>query len=73
MYSVSPTDIESCHLQFLLLHIPGACSFVDLKTVDSQICQEFMKAARRRTSLHADAEYERCMTKAVLFQVPHNS
>ena len=70
MYSVSPSDVERYHLRLLLLHVPGACSFDDLKTVDGQVCQTFMEAARRRGLLLDDTEYERCMTEAVLFQMP---
>ncbi|CAF4809532.1 unnamed protein product, partial [Rotaria sp. Silwood1] len=70
MYSASPSDVERYHLRLLLLHTPGACSFNDLKTVDGQICQTFMEAAKRRGLLHDDTEYERCMAEAVLFQMP---
>ncbi|CAF3306522.1 unnamed protein product [Rotaria socialis] len=35
-----------------------------------QLCQTFIEAARRRGLLHDDTEYERCLTEAVLFQVP---
>ncbi|CAF5002532.1 unnamed protein product [Rotaria sp. Silwood1] len=70
MYSVSPSDVERYHLRLLLLHVPGACSFDDLKTVDGQVCQTFMEAARRRGLLLDDTEYERCMAEAVLFQMP---
>ena len=34
MYSVSPTDQERFYLRILLLHVPGAKSYTDLKTVD---------------------------------------
>ncbi len=62
-------NIERHHLRLLLLHTPGVCSFDDLKTVDGQICQTFMDAAKRRGLLGDDTEYERCMVEAVLFQM----
>ena len=34
MYSVSPKEHERFHLHVLLLHVPGATSFEDLKTVN---------------------------------------
>jgi hypothetical protein len=70
MYSVSPSDVEHYHLRLLLLYTPGACSFDDLKTVDGQICQTFMEATKRRGLLRDDTEYERCMSEAVIFQMP---
>ncbi|CAF4779599.1 unnamed protein product, partial [Rotaria sp. Silwood2] len=70
MYSVSPSDVECYHLRLLVLYTPGACSFDDLKTVDGQICQTFMEAAKRRGLLRDDTEYERCMSEAVIFQMP---
>ncbi|CAF1342415.1 unnamed protein product [Rotaria sordida] len=70
MYSVSPSDVERYHLRLLLLYTPGACSFDDLKTVDDQVCQTFMEAAKRQGLLRDDAEYERCISEAVILQMP---
>ncbi|CAF4426189.1 unnamed protein product [Rotaria sp. Silwood2] len=70
MYSVSPSDVERYHLRLLLLYTPGACSCDDLKTVDGQVCQTFMEAAKRRGLLCDDTEYERCMSEAVIFRMP---
>ncbi|CAF1955608.1 unnamed protein product [Rotaria magnacalcarata] len=70
MYSVSPRDTERYHLRLLLLHAPGGCSFEELKTVDNEICQTFMDAAKRRGLLCDDTEYERCIAEAVIFQMP---
>ena len=70
MYSVSPSGVERYHLRLLLLHIPGVWSFDDLKTVDGQVCKKCMKAAKRRGLLRDDIEYERCMSKAVIVEMP---
>ncbi|CAF5054116.1 unnamed protein product [Rotaria sp. Silwood1] len=70
MYSVSPSVVERYHLRLLLLYTPGTCNFDDPKTVDGQICQTFMEAAKRRGLLRDDAEYERCNSEAVIFQMP---
>ncbi|CAF4341595.1 unnamed protein product [Rotaria sp. Silwood2] len=70
MYFVSPSDVERYHLRLLLLYTPGECSCDDLKTVDGQVCQTFMEAAKRRGLLCDDTEYERCMSEAVIFRMP---
>ncbi|CAF4263393.1 unnamed protein product [Rotaria sordida] len=69
MYSVSPSDVERYHLRLLLLYTPDACSSDGLKTVDGQVCQTFMEAAKRRDLLRDDTEYERCMSEVVIFQM----
>ncbi|CAF1613761.1 unnamed protein product [Adineta ricciae] len=70
MYSVSPSDIERYHLRLVLLNTPGASSFDDLKSIDGQVCEIFMQAAKLRGLLCDDTEYERCMSEAVIFQMP---
>ncbi|CAF2111767.1 unnamed protein product [Rotaria magnacalcarata] len=67
MYSISPRDTERYHLRLLLLRTSGACSFEKLETVDNEICQTFLDAARRRGLLCNDTEHERCVAKAVIF------
>lgn len=51
MYSVSPKDIERFHLRMLLNHVPGACSFEDLRTFDGVIYETFKEACRARQLL----------------------
>lgn len=70
MYSVSPSDIERYYLRLLLLNVPGACSFDDLKTVDEQICGTFFEACKKKGLLCDDAEYEKCLFEAITFQMP---
>ena len=70
MYSVSPSDVERYHLRILLLYTPGACSFDDLKKTDTEICQTFADAAKKRGLICDDTEYEKCMTEAIVFQMP---
>ncbi|CAF4681362.1 unnamed protein product [Rotaria sp. Silwood2] len=56
--------------QYLYHDIPHHFVFDDLKTVDDQVCQTFMEAAKRRGLLRDDTEYTRCMAEAVMFQMP---
>ncbi|CEP09527.1 hypothetical protein, partial, partial [Parasitella parasitica] len=68
MYTVSPRDIEKYHLRLLLLHIPGAISFEDLRTFEGQLYSSFQAAARARGLLADDSEWSAAMTEAALFQ-----
>ncbi|CEP18691.1 hypothetical protein [Parasitella parasitica] len=68
MYTVSPRDIEKYHLRLLLLHIPGAISFEDLRTFEGQLYSSFQAAARARGLLADDSEWSAAMTEADLFQ-----
>ena len=70
LVSVSATDVERFHLRMLLLHVAGAQSYDDIRTVDGQLCATFREAARRRGLLADDTEWERCMTEAALFRMP---
>ena len=70
MYSVSPRDIERFCLRLLLLHIPGAISFDDLKTVNGIIQADFKAAARLLGFFEDDAEWDRCLTEAAAIEMP---
>lgn len=51
MYTVSVSEGEQYYLRLLLLNIPGAKSFDDLKTVNNQLCTTFKEAATLRNLL----------------------
>ncbi len=70
MYSASPTDSERFHLRLLLLHVPGARSFEDLRTFDGQIVETFKEACRLRQLLEDDTEWDRALEEASTFQMP---
>ncbi|CEP10635.1 hypothetical protein [Parasitella parasitica] len=67
---VSPKDIEKFHLRILLLHVPGATSFQDLRTFEGQVHNSFRAAARTRGLLGDDNEWSAAMTEAALSQHP---
>jgi ATP-dependent DNA helicase PIF1 len=48
MYMVSPNEGERYYLRLLLLHVKGACSYEDIKTVNDKIYSSFKEAAIAR-------------------------
>ncbi|XP_021964240.1 uncharacterized protein LOC110859586 [Folsomia candida] len=71
MYSVSiASDPERYYLRLLLLHIKGATSFEDLRTIDGIICETFREAAERMGLLANDATWDNTLADAVLSSMP---
>ena len=70
MYAVSARDAEKFHLRLLLLHVPGATSFTDLRTVEGELCPTFREACIQRHLLVDDNEYDQAMAEASQFQMP---
>ena len=70
MYSVSPNDTEKFHLTLLLLHVPGAMSYTDLKTVNGVVCASFQDACIQSHLLTDDNEYSESIAEASNFQMP---
>ncbi|XP_076064960.1 uncharacterized protein LOC143039002 [Oratosquilla oratoria] len=58
MYSASPRNAEKFHLRMLLLHVPGATSFDDLKTAGGEQLPTFKDACIRWQLLEDDNELE---------------
>ena len=54
MYSISPTDPEKFYLRSLLLHVPGATCYDDLKMVDGLLVDSFREACIERHLLTDD-------------------
>ena len=67
---MSPADADKFHLRLLLLHVPGARSFTDLRTVNGGVCDTFRDACIQRHLLADDSEYNTAMTEASGFQMP---
>ena len=70
MYSVSPSDPEKFYLRLLLLHVPGAKRFDDLKMIEGTIAVSFREACIRNHLLTDDSEYIDALTEASGFQMP---
>ncbi len=70
MYSVSPKDMERYCLRLLLLHVPGATSFEDLRRFNGYFAPTFKEACLLRSLLQDDTEWHRTMEEASTFQMP---
>ena len=70
MYSVSPKQVEKFHLRLLLLHVPGATSFENLRTVEGNEMQTFKEACIRLRLLDDDAEIHNTLREAATFRMP---
>ena len=70
MHFVDPKNVELFFLRVLLLHVPNACSFDDLKCVDGQYFDTFREAAIARRLAREDDEWVSCMEEAVRFRAP---
>ncbi|ODM87033.1 ATP-dependent DNA helicase PIF1 [Orchesella cincta] len=70
MYAVSPKDMERYCLRLLLLHIPGARSFEDLRTINGTLCETFQDAAKLLNLLEDDNTWIKAMEEAAIYQMP---
>lgn len=70
MYSVSPRDDERFYLRLLLLHVKGARSFEDLRSIDGTMYNTFREAADARNLIANDTEWQRCLAEAVTSEMP---
>ncbi|XP_058793045.1 uncharacterized protein LOC131665274 [Phymastichus coffea] len=70
MYSVSPTQLELFHLRLLLLHVKGAKSYNDLKTVDNVLHPSFTAACLALGIIEDDDEWNKAMREAVSWMMP---
>lgn len=68
--AASPRNIERFHLRLLLLHVKGATSYEDLRTVDGVVCQTFVQACVLRGITTDDSEWDRTLEEAVTWQFP---
>ena len=71
MYHVSPRDIERYCLRMLLLHVPGACSFENLRTVNGHTYGSFKEACIALDIFSDDTEWHNALTQASLLNMPY--
>ena len=68
MYSVNPKEHERFYLHVLLLHVPGATSYEDLKTMNGYTAITFHEACKLMYLLDDDAEWDNaCITRSLHF------
>ena len=65
-----PRDVERYHLRILLLNVPGALSFDDLRTVDRVVHPSFQEACKARYLIHHDSVWEQTIQEACVAGLP---
>ncbi|XP_047136847.2 uncharacterized protein LOC124813603 [Hydra vulgaris] len=70
MYIVSPIG-EIFYLRMLLLHVRGAVSFEDLRTVNGTVFNTFREACSQLGLLQDDAEWRNTLTEAAATRLPN--
>ena len=70
IYNVSPNDVERFHLRILLLNVPGATSFGDLKTFEGHQYLSFAEVCRARQLTQNDDQWEETMREGSLTHMP---
>ena len=71
MYLCNPSEGERFYL-LLLLHVKGACDYQDLLTFDGTVFNSFKEAAKARSLLEDDREWEKCLDDAVMVKMPQS-
>jgi len=61
IYTVSPREGERYFLRMLLLHVKGATSYRNIRTVDGEECESFRQACNRLGLLAQDTEWKRAL------------
>ena len=70
IFNVNPRLTEQFHLRILLLHIPGALSFEDLRTVDNHLYLTCADACDAHHLIANDQEWENSMRQATSTHIP---
>ena len=71
LYFVHPRDAERFSLRLLLLHVTGAQSYQDLRTIDGVVHATFRGAALACGLLDTDREWADCLQEAAAWQSPY--
>ena len=72
MHSNHPNNKELFHLRMLLLHVRGAQSFDDLKTVYDQRYDSFTAAALALNIITSDDYLEQTIRELIKIEVAHH-
>lgn len=70
MYLVNPREQEKFYLRLLLLHVKGATSFKDIRTVDNVVLPNFLEAAKAKNLVSVDEEWDKCLNEACQIAFP---
>ncbi|KIH67418.1 hypothetical protein ANCDUO_02256 [Ancylostoma duodenale] len=64
VYTVHPNNDECYYLRLLLHTVRGPTSFIDLKTVDGEVCETYREACQRRGLLENDQHLDTTLAEA---------
>jgi len=67
---VNPNQKERFYLRLLLLHVKGATSYENLRTVNTIVYQTYFDAAKALNLSHVEQEWDDCLKEASQFQFP---
>lgn len=67
--NVTPRHGDVFYMRILLHHIPGATSFLNLRTINGVLCDTYQECCRRRGLLMEDNEWELIMQEASISQI----
>jgi hypothetical protein len=70
MFHIGPQMGELFFLRLLLLHVRGACSFDELKTVDGVVFNTFRDACIQRELVDDDRIWRETLDEVITFQMP---
>lgn len=70
MNSANPSQIELFHLRILLLHIKGATSYKELRTVNNEVHPTFTAICLALGFIEDDEKWNRAMNEAKIWMMP---
>ncbi|XP_044578930.1 uncharacterized protein LOC123261402 [Cotesia glomerata] len=70
MYSISPAQVELFHLRLLLVHIKGAKSFKELRTVNGTLYDSFTSTCLAAGLIEDGQEWRRTLNEAIIWMMP---
>ena len=70
MYLINPKNRQRYFIRLLLLHVKGATSFENVRTVNCVIPPIFYEAAVAKHLVNEDEEWDRCLKEATQLQFP---
>ncbi|CAH9052671.1 unnamed protein product [Cuscuta europaea] len=70
LVSVNPSEGERYYLRLLLANVRAPKSFIDLKSINGNVCETFRFAAEKRGLLTGDFVIRASLDEAILFQLP---
>ena len=71
LHYVHPSAGERFYLRILLLNVPGATSFDDLKTVDEELCPTFFDAVKQHGFIQDDQYILETLKEAAAVKLPY--